>query len=198
MGTKIILSFVVASLGIVAAAPPAENYKVDPAHSRLGFSVRHMGINNVKGCFDEFAGSIVLENGAIKEADCTIQAKSINTGVTKRDDHLRTADFFDAAKFPTITFKTTKIEKKDGQTTLVADMTMRGVKKEVRLPVTVSGPVKDQSGAMRIGFEGKLTLNRKDFGINYNAALESGVAMVGEQVAIEIDVEAVLQKPEEK
>src|SRR6185369_4317390 len=117
-----------------------------------------------------------------------------NTRVKQRDDHLRTADFFDAAKFPTITFKTTKVEKKDGQVTLVGDMTMRGVKKEVRLPVTMSGPVKDQQGNMRVGLEGKLTLNRKDFGINYNAVLENGAAMVGEEVAIEIDVEAVLQK----
>jgi polyisoprenoid-binding protein YceI len=192
-----ILKLVAASLLFVTPATSADTYKIDPAHTSLTFSVRHLGINNVKGHFDDFAGSIVMDGGAINEANCTIQTKSINTGVQMRDDHLRTADFFDAGKFPTITFKTKSVERKDDQITLLADFTMRGVTKEIRLPVKINGPIKDQEGTTRIGLEGRITVKRKDYGINFNAVLESGVAMVGEEVAIEINMEAVQQKSEE-
>ena len=114
-------------------ATAADNYKIDPAHSSVGFSVRHMGVSNVKGHFDEFAGSLVLDNGSIQEASATIQVKSVNTGIERRDNHLRTADFFEAAKYPEITFKTKKVEKSGDQTVLIGDFTMRGVTKELRL-----------------------------------------------------------------
>lgn len=197
MQTLMILKLVAAWLLVATTTSSTETYKIDPAHTSLAFSVRHLGINNVKGHFDDFAGSIVMEGGAIKEANCTIQTKSINTGVKMRDDHLRTADFFDAAKFPTIAFKTKSVEKKDDQVILVADFTMRGVTKEIRLPVKINGPVKDQQGETRYGLEGKIIVKRKDYGINFNAVLETGVAMVGEEVAIEINMEAVQQKTEE-
>lgn len=176
-------------MGGVAIAD--EKYKIDPAHSSLTFSVRHLGINSVKGYFDQFEGSLHLENGQIREAACTIQVPSINTGVKQRDDHLRSPDFFDAANYPTITFKTKKVEKTGDQTVLVADFTMRGVTKELRLPVKLSGPIKDAEGKTRVGLEGRVTLNRKDYGINFNAALESGTALVGEEVLIEINAEAI-------
>ena len=194
MRTKTMLGLLATlSLG-VGTALADDTYKIDPAHTRLGFSVRHLGINSVKGHFDTFEGTVTLNNKVITGASCTIQVKSINTGVKERDDHLRSEDFFDAAKHETITFKTKSIEDKDGQTLLVADFTIRGVTKEVRLPVKLSGPVKDQQGDTRIGLEGKLTINRKDYGIKFNTALESGVAMVGEEGAIEVNIEAVLQK----
>jgi polyisoprenoid-binding protein YceI len=134
------LGLAATALFLAGTAAAAETYKVDPAHTSLAFSVRHLGINNVKGHFDEFAGMIVIDNGAIKEANCTIQVKSINTGVKQRDDHLRSADFFDAAKHAVIAFKTKSVEKGD-QIVLVADFTIRGVTKEVRLPVKLSGPI---------------------------------------------------------
>src|SRR5688572_855343 len=121
----------------------ADTYTVDPAHSSLMFSVRHLGINDVKGIFTNYTGTVVIDGKSIKEATGTIQTASIDTGVAQRDDHLRSPDFFDAAKFPTIIFKTKRVEQNGNQTTLIADFTMRGVTKEVRLPVTLNGPVKD-------------------------------------------------------
>src|SRR5262245_11615390 len=170
----------------------AETYKVDPAHTSITFSVRHLGINTVKGQFKEFAGEIVMENGAIAGASGTLQTKSVDTGVQKRDDHLRTADFFDAANYPTITFKTKRVEKSaGGQIILVAEFTMRGVTKELRLPAKLSGPTKDPWGGTRIGLEARTKLNRKDYGIKYHKVLESGALEVGDEVEIEINTEAV-------
>lgn len=194
MFMKLMAGLATAALLVVGAAPAADTYRIDPAHTSLSFSVRHLGISNVKGHFDDFAGTIVVDNGAIKEATGTIQVKSINTGVKMRDDHLRTADFFDADKHPVITLTTTRVEKKDDQTMLIADFTIRGVTKEVRLPVKLNGPIKDQDGKTRIGLEGKLVIKRKDYGINFNATLDSGVALVGEEVSIEVNVEAIQEE----
>ncbi|MHC1730275.1 MAG: YceI family protein [Syntrophobacteraceae bacterium] len=195
MRTKVISGLTFAAVFLLlSSVHAADNYKIDPAHTSLTFSVRHMGINNVKGHFDEFSGSIVLDKGEIKEANGTIQVKSINTGVKQRDDHLRTPDFFDAATYPVITFKTKKVEKSGDTTVLVADYTMRGVTKELRLPVKMSGPIKDPQGNIRIGLEAKTNLNRKDYGINYSGVLESGAALVGEDVALEINAEAIKEK----
>lgn len=180
-----------------SADPIADGtYAIDPAHTFFTFSVRHLGINSVKGHFDEFAGTIVMDQGALKEAQSAIQVKSIDTGVEQRDDHLRSADFFDAANHPVMTFKTRSVEKKADQIVLIADFTIRGVTKEVRLPVTLNGPIKDQEGKTRIGLEGELVIKRKDYGINFNAMLESGVAMVGEEVSIEVNIEAIQQSEE--
>jgi polyisoprenoid-binding protein YceI len=180
---------VVLLLGSVADA--ADTYKIDPAHTSIGFSVRHLGLNNVKGQFREFAGAIALGDGKIAEASGTIQVKSVDTGVQKRDDHLRTADFFDAARHPTITFKTKRIETTGGQIVLIADFTMRGVTKELRLPARLAGPAKDPWGNLRIGLEARTKLNRKDYGINYHQVLETGALAVGEEVELEINAEAI-------
>jgi polyisoprenoid-binding protein YceI len=180
--------------GIIATRTfAADTYKIDPAHTGITFSVRHLGINNVKGRFKDFAGTVTLDGKVIKEANGTIQVASIDTEVQQRDDHLRSPDFFDAAKHPTITFKTKRVERNGDQSVLIADFTMRGVTKEIRLPVKISDPVKDQTGATRIGLQTKAKLNRKDYGIAYSQALETGVAMVGEEVEIEIDAEAIKQ-----
>jgi len=121
----------------------ADVYKIDPMHTSITFSVKHLGISNVKGQFKDFAGLIVVENKSIKSASGTIQVQSVDTGVPQRDDHLRSADFFDAANYPTITFKTRRIKKEplftrhklpDGRITIIADFTMRGVTRELRLP----------------------------------------------------------------
>ena len=188
---KLLVFFVTWIVAIPAFA--ADTYKIDPAHTSITFSVRHLGINNVKGRFKDFAGTVVLEGKAIKEANGTIQAASIDTEVQQRDDHLRSPDFFDTDKHPTITFKLKRAEQSGVQAVLLADFTMRGVTKEIRLPVKVTGPVKDQTGEIRIGLRAKAKLNRKDYGIAFSQALETGVAVVGEEVEIEIDAEAIKQ-----
>jgi polyisoprenoid-binding protein YceI len=154
------LTSVAAALLLGSFAFAADNYKIDAAHTRVGFSVRHFGINNVKGNFDEFEGSLLLDEGKIKEASATIQVKSVNTRIQKRDDHLRTADFFDAAKYPTITFKTKSVEQEGGETILIADFTMRGVTKELRLLAKLTGPTKDPWGGTRIGLEASRPWNQ--------------------------------------
>ena len=191
MRTKTIIGLTTAALLGLSYANAADNYKIDPAHTSVGFSVRHMGVSNVKGHFDDFAGSVVLDNDSIQEASATIQVKSVNTGIEKRDNHLRTADFFEAAKYPEIAFKSKKVEKSGEETVLIGDFTMRGVTKEIRLPVTLSGPIKDPQGNARIGLEAKAKVNHKDYGMKFNAMIETGGLMVGEDVTIEINAEAV-------
>jgi len=186
------LGIVVTALLFHSITFAADTYKIDPAHTSVTFSVRHFGINSVKGKFKEFDGALVLDGETLKEANGTIQVKSVDTGVEKRDDHLRTADFFEAAKYPTITFKTKRVEKGgSGQPVLIADFTMRGVTKELQLPAKISKPTKDPWGGVRVGLEAKTKLNRKDYGINYHEVLETGVMAVGEEVELEINAEAI-------
>jgi polyisoprenoid-binding protein YceI len=191
MRIKTTVGLTAAALLAFSHAHGADNYRIDPAHTSVGFSVRHMGVSNVKGHFDEFVGALVLDNGSIQEANATIQVKSVNSGIERRDNHLRSGDFFDAAQYPELTFKTKRVEKSGDQTILIGDFTMRGVTKELRLPVTLSGPVKDPQGHTRIGLEAKTTVNRKDYGMKFNAVMETGGLMVGEEVTIEINAEAV-------
>jgi polyisoprenoid-binding protein YceI len=191
------LASLAATLLLSSFAHAADTYKIDPLHTSVSFSVRHLGINNVKGKFKEFEGALVLEGDTLKEASGTIQVQSVDTGVEKRDNHLRTAEFFDAAKYPTIIFKTKRIEKDgSGHPVLIADFTMRGVTKELRLPGKMSKPTKDPWGGVRVGLEAKTKLNRKDYGINYNELLETGVMAVGEEVELEISTEAVKESAE--
>jgi len=191
MQLKQILTSIAATLLLGSVAYATDTYNIDPAHTSIGFSVRHLGLNNVKGQFKEFAGMIVLDDGRIAEARGTIQVKSVDTGVQQRDNHLRTADFFDATNYPTITFKTKRIETTGGQIVMISDFTMRGVTKELRLPAKLAGPSKDPWGNLRIGLEAKTKLNREDYGINYHQVLETGVLGVGEEVELEINAEAV-------
>jgi len=192
------LAGVAATLAGNLFANAAETYAIDPAHTRVGFSVRHLGISNIKGRFKEFSGKLTIDGDALKEATATIQVQSIDTGVEQRDNHLRTADFFDATNYPTITFKTRSVETKDGEVVMIGDFTMRGVTKELRMPVTLSKPIKDPWGNTRIGLETKAKLNRKDYGFKYNALLETGIPAVGNEIEIEINAEAVKDAPGKK
>ena len=196
------LTSVAAALALISPALAADIYKIDPAHTTITFSVRHLGINSVKGQFKEFAGLIVVDNKMVKDASGTIQVKSVDTGIKQRDDHLRSADFFDAVTYPTITFKSKRIKKEpvytrhrlpDGRITIIADFTMHGVTKELRLPAKISGPVKDPFGNVRIGLEAKTKIKRKDYGINFHQVLERGVLLVGEEVELGIHAEAIKQ-----
>lgn len=172
----------------------ADTYNVDTNHSTIGFSVSHLLINNVHGKFDEFSASVVVENNTVTGAKGTIQVKSIDTGIAKRDAHLRTPDFFDAAKYPTITFVSKRAEKQGDETVLIGDFTMRGVTKEIALPVKLSGPITDPWGGTRIGLHAKTKVNRKEYGISYNQSSKTGTMIVGDEIEIEINAEAVKAK----
>lgn len=200
---KITRSIVVGVITILTGttAFALDTYKVDPAHSTIGFSIDHLVINTVHGRFRQFDGSIAIDpdsGNALKEATATIQSKSIDTDISKRDDHLRSPDFFDAEKFPAITFEAKEVKKDGNQQVLAGKFTMHGVTKDVSLPVTVKGPIKDPWGNTRIGLEVNTKLNRKDYGLTWNKALEAGGLMVGEDVTIQINAEFVKQAAEKK
>ena len=163
-------------------------YTIDGAHTSFGFTVKHMMISNVPGQFDKFDGQVVYSPAdlANSKASITIDASSINTHLDRRDEHLKSPDFFDVAKFPTITFVSTKFTA----TAITGNLTMKGVTKQVTIPVTIAGPVKTMMGANAIGITGSLTVNRQDYGINWNKTLDQGGVAVSNDVAITISIEA--------
>lgn len=171
-------------------------YTLDVAHSRLGFVARHAMVTKVRGAFNEFEGSATIDgtNPANSSASITIQAASIDTRNQQRDEHLRTNDFLDIASYPTITFVSTAIAHEGGNEFQVSgDLTIRGVTKPVSFALEYQGMVKDPWGNDRIGFEGELVINRKDWGVNWNAALEAGGVLVSEKVTLEFELSAVRQ-----
>jgi polyisoprenoid-binding protein YceI len=174
----------------------ATTYKVDPSHTTVGFKIRHL-FTNVTGRFDTFEGKIEFDM-ATPEAtsvEGTIQAASINTSNEKRDNHLRGADFFATDTYPTITFKSTAvtdIDAKKKTAKLQGTLNMHGVEKEVVLDVAFLGSAKDPWGNTRAGFTATTTINRKDFGVNWNETLDSGGLLIGEEVAVEINVEGLV------
>ena len=190
MKTKLKLLTFASALILAKTGLAADTYNIDPVHSYVGFSVSHLVISNVKGKFNEFSGQILLEGSALKEAKGTIQTKSVDTGNSRRDDDLRSPSFFDVAKYPTITFESKRVDKKGDRTVLVGDYTMHGVTKELSLPIKLKGPVKDPWGNTRIGLQASAKLSRKDYGMTYNKALETGGLVVGDEVEIEINAEA--------
>ena len=182
------------ALAALTSIRAADTYNIDPVHSSVGFSVSHMVINNVHGKFNDFSGTVTVEGKKIVEAKGTIQTKSIDTGVANRDKHLKSPDFFDVEKYPTITFQSKRSEAKGDQTVLVGDFTMHGVTKEISLPVKLSGPIKDPMGNTRVGLQAKVKLQRKDYGLTWNKTLETGGVVVGDDIEIEINAEAVKVK----
>jgi len=185
----------VAALGIASAAH-ADTWNIDPAHTMVEFSVRHMMISNVKGVFRKTTGTITA-NGTDPNSvqiDATIDASSIDTRVEKRDNHLKSDAFLDVARYPTITFKSTKVEA-DGpdKWKVTGDLTLHGVTKPVVLEVSNTAPIKDPYGKTRAGASATTTINRKDFGVSFNQPMEAGGVLIGDDVAITIEVEAVKQ-----
>ena len=166
----------------------ADTYTIDPNHTSFSFTVKHMMISNVPGDFGKFDGQIIYSPTDLvnSKANITIDASSINTRIDKRDAHLKSPDFFDVAKFPTITFVSTKFTP----TAITGNLTMKGVTKEVTVPVTISGPVKTMMGGQAIGITGSVTINRQDYGINWNKVLDQGGVAVSNDVAITISIEA--------
>ena len=173
-----------------------EKWEIDSSHSGIHFSVRHMVVAKVRGQFARWSGSVLAEDGDLGRAqvEAVIDASSIQTGVADRDTHLRSADFLDVASFPEITFKGSRVEKvSDEALRLTGDLTIRGVTREVALDVEYSGKTKDPWGNERVGFTAKTAIERQDVGLTWNQVLEAGGVMVGDRIAIEIEVETVKQ-----
>jgi polyisoprenoid-binding protein YceI len=170
------------------------DYTIDTAHSRVGFVARHAMVTKVRGSFNEFEGSIHLDgaNPENSSGRVIIQAKSIDTRNSQRDDHLRSNDFLDMDNHAEVAFVSTAIKKDDETTfTVVGDLTVRGVTKSVEIPFEYTGSATDPFGNQRVGLEGSVTINRKDYGVNWNAALETGGVLVSEKVTLEIEVSAI-------
>ncbi len=175
-------------------------YAIDPSHSRLGFTVRHLGFSKVRGAFEQFDGTLHLDPEDLEslEAEAVIEADSVTTNDEKRDEHLRSADFFEVDNYPTITFKATDVKDVDGSTfTLVGDFTLHGVTETLELDAEFLGAGRDPFGNDKIALEARTTINRKNYGLNWNAALETGGVLVSEKVGIELEIQAVLQDEDE-
>lgn len=172
-------------------------WNIDVAHSSVSFSVRHLMVSKVRGSFGSFRGQIEIEGDAIvpTSVDVSIDTASIDTAVEDRDKHLRSADFFNVEAFPTMSFKSKRVEKASSESfQLVGDLSLHGVTKEVTLDVEIGGRQKDPWGNERVGYSAKTRINRADFGLTWNQALEAGGIMVGERVDIALEVEAVKGK----
>ena len=180
------------------AAPTLTAWSIDNAHSQVGFAVKHLMISTVRGRFGTVSGTVKFPEGDYKDAsaDVTIDAASIDTREEKRDAHLRSADFFDVEKFPTLTFKSRRVQavmitaEAAGDTfQLVGDLTIKGLTREVVLDVEVEGFQKDPWGNRKGGFSASTRVNRKDFGLTWNQALETGGLLVGDEIKISLDVQ---------
>jgi len=177
------------------AAASVGNFEIDAVHSTLGFAVKHMGAGKTHGSFNDFKGSISYDPGTMTlDADVTIVASSINTNNENRDNHLRSADFFDVANFPEITFKNAHLKQLDGKDIIFGDLTIKGVTKTVTIPVEISGPVAGMGGASALGISGSTTINRQDFGITFSKQMDNGGLVVDNNVDLIIDIEAKTPK----
>ncbi len=196
------LWFAVAAVLLAAPAFAADKFDIDASHSQAGFTVRHF-FSKVPGRFNEISGTIQLDekNLANSSVEVTIPVSSINTENERRDNHLKSADFFDLEHFPNITFKSTKVVPgKDGKFQIVGDLTMRGVTKSVTLEATQLGlgavGIGGNAMGVRGGWEATTTVNRKDYGISWNKTLDQGGTLLGDDVTISLQVEATKAKPE--
>jgi polyisoprenoid-binding protein YceI len=182
-----------ASLMFPCASYCGESYRIEPGQSAVNFSVRHMVLSTVRGKFTDFSGILELEeNDLIKSSvSVRINAASITTENAVRDKDLRSANFLDIEKYPEITFISHRVVKQNDGYLLVGDLNMHGVSKEVSIPFTYNGKVKDFAGKMRVGFEGHVTINRKDWGINYSKLADNGGLVAANEVTIELDIEAM-------
>jgi polyisoprenoid-binding protein YceI len=195
--TSAVLAAAVVLPALPAPARAADVYNIDKGHSEVSFQIRHL-VTNVRGRFNDFEGTVNLDpaNMVGSTVEFKIKAASIDTGVADRDKHLRSADFFDTDKFPEITFKSKSIKAtgKD-QYAVTGTFTMHGVSKEVTLPVTFLGTAKDPWGGTRAGFETNATIDRKEYGIVWNKALDAGGTILSDEVKVAINLEAVKSQP---
>lgn len=172
-------------------------YDFDKAHSFIGFKVNHMGLIEVPGFFRDFTGAVKYDAADITKSSVEFSAKaaSIDTGVPPRDKHLQSPDFFDAVKFPELTFKSTKVEKKGNGLIVTGDLTMHGVTKSVAIPFQIAGwlPAGERN-PLKMGIQAETTINRRDFGVNYGNNLASGIPAIGDNVKVVLQIEAGKQK----
>ena len=170
------------------------SYTLDPAHTRIGFVARHAMVTKVRGAFNEFEGTATLDgaNPANSSAQVTISTASIDTRNAQRDGHLRSNDFLAMDEYPQITFVSTGARQVDDSTfELIGDLTIKGVTNPITIPFSFEGAAKDPFGNLRVGFEGAVTINRKDYGITWNAALETGGVLVSDKVTLEFELSLV-------
>jgi polyisoprenoid-binding protein YceI len=196
---RIIASVITVVALVIPVIASAAIWNIDPDHSSIGFKVRHLMVSNVKGSFDKHTGVVDINEKDITKSkvEVTIDTASINTNVQKRDEHLRSADFFDVAKFPTMTFVSKKVAKagKD-KLKVTGDLTLRGVTREVVLDVDpLSRESKDPWGNLRRGTTATTKINRKDFGLVWNKVLETGGVAVGDEVLITLEIEMIKVQP---
>lgn len=171
-----------------------QSWQIDTAHSAIQFAVRHMVISKVRGLFTRWDGALDFDETKpeASKVSVKIEAASIDTREPKRDEHLRSADFFDVAQYPTLTFESTKVEKRsETEYRIFGDLTIHGVTKHVELEAEYEGAGKDPWGGQRVGFQARTTISRKDFGLTWNQVLETGGALVADKIEITLDVEAV-------
>ncbi|HUW16920.1 MAG TPA: YceI family protein [Actinomycetes bacterium] len=171
-------------------------WEIDPSHTRLGFAAKHAMVTTVRGQFDAFSGTLVLDaaNPAASTATVEIDAASFSSGSSDRDAHVRSAEFLDVETFPTLTFVATDVRQLDDQQFVMAgDLTIRGTSRPVKITAELEGVSTDPFGSERIGFSGTTTISRKDFGLTWNVALEAGGVLVSDKVKITLDVSAVRQ-----
>ena len=175
----------------------AATYSIDPAHTTIGFKVKHLMITNVKGVFEKFKGTVNIDEKDITKSkvDVSIEMASVNTNITKRDDHLRSPDFFDVTRFPTMTFVSTKVEKAGADTLKVTgNLTIKGVTRQVILHVEgPTGEIKSPQGDVKRGASAAATINRQDFGVSWSKKLDGGGLVVADDVFISIDTELARQ-----
>lgn len=195
---KAAIVLLIATVSAATAALAADTYVIDSSHSSVGFAVKHMMVANVRGSFTDVKGTVTADATDLGKSGVQVEiaAASISTGNNDRDNHLRSADFFDVAKYPTITFASTKVERKGDGYLATGLLTMKGVSKEIALPFTVTGPVVDPWGNTRYGLEfERVKLNRQDFGLTWSKAIETGGLVVGNEVTVDLAVELIKQKP---
>ncbi|MBN9684155.1 MULTISPECIES: YceI family protein [unclassified Corallococcus] len=175
-------------------------WNIDTTHTGIHFSVRHMVVAKVRGNFTKFSGTLTLDdaNPAASAVSVSIEAASIHTGVEQRDNHLRSPDFFDVEKFPALTFQSTKVEPSGKHLKVTGQLTIRGISREVVLEAEQLGIAKDPWGNTKAAFEAKTSINRSDFGLTWNQALEAGGVLVGEKIEIALEVQAAQAQSGEK
>jgi polyisoprenoid-binding protein YceI len=168
-------------------------YVLDPAHTRIGFVARHAMVTKVRGQFGTFEGTARIDeaNPSASKVDLTIQVASVDTGSADRDGHLKSGDFFDVETYPTITFTSTEVKRDGSDWAVTGDLTIKDVTKTVTIEFEHTGSARDPFGNLRVGFEGETTINRKDWGLTWNAALETGGVLVSEKIKLEFDVSAI-------
>ncbi len=193
---KIVKVLLVLVTFLIAESWGQDVYHIDPSHSTIGFKVSHMVVTKVRGKFNDFTVTFHYDPADISRwrVEAVIKTASIDTDNQKRDDHLRSPDFFDAAKYPEIRFVSKRFEKTEDGYVVIGDLTMRGVTREIRMPFELNGPVTDPWGNQRLGIEGKTKVNRFDYNIRWSKTMDNGGLVVGEDVIIEINAEFIKAK----